>query len=154
MKIIKVFTSKKKKNLRVKGAVIKIRPRAYETTRSEFAYAGENMYEYKVALSGHYRLEAWGANGGGGNTGPKGAYSKSIISLKKDEIIKILVGEKGFSGKNYQDSDGWNWIYCGGGGGGTFIAKGSKPLCVAGGGGAFTIFSSPLTTLIPIASKE
>jgi hypothetical protein len=48
----------------------------------------------------------------------------------KDEIIQILVGEKGTSGSS-------SYPYCGGGGGGTFAAKGNTPLCVAGGGGSF-----------------
>jgi hypothetical protein len=80
-----------------------------------------------------------GAMGGGGHTpmGPKGAYSKSFVLLSKDERIKILVGEKVYPGYNYSDGK-YDWIYCGGGGGGTFIAKGNTPLCVAGGGGSLT----------------
>ena len=57
--------------------------------------------------------------------------------MSKDERIKILVGEKGYPGYDYSDGS-INWIYCGGGGGGTFIAKDRTPLCVAGGGGSLT----------------
>jgi hypothetical protein len=76
--------------------------------------------------------------GGGGATliGPKGAYSKSFVLLNKYERIKILVGEKGYPGYNSGSS-----IYCGGGGGGTFIAKDRTPLCVAGGGGSLAYYS-------------
>jgi hypothetical protein len=72
--------------------------------------------------------------------GPKGAYSKSFVLLSKDERIKILVGEKGYPGYDYSDGS-INWIYCGGGGGGTFIAKDRTPLCVAGGGGSLTEYT-------------
>jgi hypothetical protein len=98
----------------------------------------ENIVEFAVPTSGVYKIEAWGARGGGGSTptGPPGAYSKSFVLLNKDERIKILVGEKGYPG--YNDND---FIYCGGGGGGTFITKGNTPLCVAGGGGSFSYYS-------------
>jgi hypothetical protein len=107
----------------------------------EFYFTG-NIVEFTVPTSGTYKIEAWGAVGGGGKSpvGPKGAYSKSYVFLSKDERIKILVGEKGYPGRDYD-----NYIYCGGGGGGTFIAKDTTPLCVAGGGGSLTVFSySPI----------
>jgi hypothetical protein len=103
----------------------------------EFYYTG-NIVEFTVPTSGTYKIEAWGAMGGGGTTlmGPKGAYSKSFVLLSKDERIKILVGEKGYPGYNSGDH-----IYFGGGGGGTFIAKDRTPLCVAGGGGSLTLYA-------------
>jgi hypothetical protein len=98
----------------------------------------ENIVEFTVPTSGIYKIEAWGAIGGGGTTliGPKGAYSKSFIFLSKDEQIKILVGEKGYPCNNNGDH-----LYCGGGGGCTFIAKDRAPLCVAGGGGSLTYYA-------------
>ena len=49
------------------------------------------------------------------------------FSLLKDEIIQILVGQKGGINSNYESS---------GGGGGTFVVRGSNtPLIIAGGGG-------------------
>jgi hypothetical protein len=112
--------------------IIKIRNAFSENVVYEFYYTG-NIVEFTVPTSGTYKIEAWGATGGGGHTpvGPKGAFSKSFVLLNKDERIKILVGEKGYPGNNNAD-----WIYCGGGGGGTFIAKDRTPLCVAGGGGS------------------
>ena len=104
---------------------------------TEFGFTG-NIILFVISITGYYKLEAWGATGGSSSatTGPKGAYSRSYFYLEDNEEIQILVGEKGYPGAN----DGNN-IHCGGGGGGTFIAKGREPLCVAGGGGSFVIYS-------------
>jgi hypothetical protein len=106
---------------------IKVRNAFSENGVYEFCYTG-NIVDFTVPATGTYKIEAWGARGGGGNSsvGPPGAYSRSFISLSKDERIKILVGEKGYAGSCTSP---------GGGGGGTFIAKARTPLCVAGGGG-------------------
>jgi hypothetical protein len=111
--------------------VIKVRHAFSEYGVYEFSYTGK-IVDFTVPTLGTYKIEAWGARGGSqsSTTGPLGAYSKSYVSLNKDEMIQILVGEKGYSGSS-------RYPYCGGGGGGTFIAKGNSPLCVAGGGGAF-----------------
>jgi hypothetical protein len=124
--------------VRVDNDTIKIRNAFSENGVYEFYYTG-NIVEFTVPTTGTYKIEAWGAVGGGGHTpiGPKGAYSKSFVLLNKDERIKILVGEKGYPGYN----SGGNEIYCGGGGGGTFIAKDRTPLCVAGGGGSLTEYT-------------
>jgi hypothetical protein len=121
----------------VTNNVVKVRNAFSENGVYEFYYTG-NIIEFTVPTSGTYKIEAWGAMGGGGTTliGPKGAYSKSFVLLSKDERIKVLVGEKGYPGYN----DG-NWIYCGGGGGGTFIAKDRTPLCIAGGGGSLDYYT-------------
>jgi hypothetical protein len=108
--------------------VIKVRNAFSEDGVYEFQYTGR-IVDFIVPTSGTYKIEAWGARSGSqsSTTGPLGAYSKSYVSLNKSEAIKILVGEKGYSGSS-------SYPYCGGGGG-TFIAKGYSPLCVAGGGG-------------------
>jgi hypothetical protein len=95
-----------------------------------FQYIGEVITEFEIPISGTYKIEAWGASGGGTNTAPKGAYSKSFVTLNKGERILILVGEKGYDGYGTGNSR-----YCGGGGGGSFVVKGETPLCIAGGGG-------------------
>jgi hypothetical protein len=95
-----------------------------------FQYVGQVITDFEIPISGTYKIEAWGASGGGTNAAPKGAYSKSFVFLNKSERIQILVGEKGYDGYN-----NGNHIYCAGGGGGSFVAKGETPLCVAGGGG-------------------
>jgi hypothetical protein len=116
---------------------IKVRHAFSENLTYEFSYTG-NIVQFQVPFSGTYKIEAWGARGGSSSssTGPLGAYSKSFVLLNKDERIKILVGEKGSPGYNHNDC-----IYCGGGGGGTFIAIDNTPLCVAGGGGGFVYYS-------------
>jgi hypothetical protein len=126
---------------RVDNDIIKIRNAFSEDGVYKFYYTGV-IVEFTVPTSGTYKIEAWGAVGGGGYTpiGPKGAYSKSFVLLNKDEQIKILVGEKGYLGYDYS-SGVYNWIHCGGGGGGTFIAKDRTPLCVAGGGGSLTLYA-------------
>jgi hypothetical protein len=120
----------KKNRIRVNNDTIKIRNAFSEDGVYQFYYTGK-IVEFTVPTTGTYKIEAWGAMGGGGSglEGPKGAYSKSFVLLNKDERIKILVGEKGYPGSS-------SWIYCGSGGGGTFIAKDRTPLCVAGGGGS------------------
>jgi hypothetical protein len=138
----KVFIHQKN-YVNISNNIIKVRNAFSEDGIYEFPYTG-SIVDFTVPTSGIYKIEAWGAMGGGGTTlmAPKGAYSKSFVLLSKDERIKILVGEKGYPGKN-----SGNQIYCGGGGGGTFIAKYNTPLCVAGGGGSLTASSSS-----PIAS--
>jgi hypothetical protein len=103
----------------------------FRTAKSEdgvftFQYIGEVITEFEIPTSSIYKIEAWGASGGGENTAPKGAYSRSYVTLNKGERIRILVGEKGYNGYN---------TYCSGGGGGSFVVKGETPLCIAGGGG-------------------
>jgi hypothetical protein len=132
----------------VSNGVIKVRNAFSEDGVYEFPYTG-SIVEFTVPTSGTYKIEAWGARGGSKNstTGPHGAYSKSFVLLNKDERIKILVGEKGYPG-----CDSGENIYCGGGGGGTFIAKDTTPLCVAGGGGSHTF--SAYSTIQPHACGQ
>ena len=50
---------------------------------------------YTVPEDGYYKIECWGAQGGTENisVGGKGAYTKGIIKLSKDEKIYVYVGE-------------------------------------------------------------
>jgi hypothetical protein len=113
--------------------IIKIRHAFSESGVYEFPFTGKIVH-FTVPTLGIYKIEAWGAGGGDKSiaTGPSGAYSKSFVSLIKDESIQILVGEKGY--QSYSSG----LLRCAGGSGGTFIAKGNTPLCVAGGGGGFS----------------
>lgn len=124
-----------KYNFKSNSPFVKIRRAFSVDGRYEFAYANEKIYNFSLTVKGIYKIEAWGATGGSSNdnTGPKGAYSKSFVELFEDEEVQILVGEKG-----WKSTCSGNNAYCGGGGGGTFIAKGKTPLCVAGGGGSYT----------------
>ncbi len=109
-----------------------------DTAYTETALAGEvtigtqGLQEWVVPVTGTYRIEAYGAEGGtstgengsGPYVGGKGAVVKGDFSLNAGDTLHILVGQRG------SDSN------CGsGGGGGTFIVKDGEPLIVAGGGG-------------------
>ena len=88
---------------------------------------------WTVPRTGEYRIEAIGASGGYGKdsvikTGGRGARMIGNFILTKDEIIRILVGQKGKRGDSNPKTAG--------GGGGTFVVRGNnKSLIIAGGGG-------------------
>ena len=88
---------------------------------------------WTVPRTGEYRIEAIGASGGYGKdsvikTGGRGARMIGNFILTKDEIIRILVGQKGKRGSENTKTAG--------GGGGTFVVRGNnKSLIIAGGGG-------------------
>ncbi|CAH3137353.1 unnamed protein product [Pocillopora meandrina] len=84
---------------------------------------------WTVPHTGKYRIETIGASGGYGEdsviNGGRGARMIGNFMLTKDEIIRILVGQRGRGTKKTA-----------GGGGGTFVVRGdNKPLIIAGGGG-------------------
>ena len=89
---------------------------------------------WTVPHTGRYRIEAIGASGGYGKgsvikNGGRGARMIGNFNLKKSEIIRLLVGQKGVASKSSSNSNA-------GGGGGTFVVRGSNtPLIIAGGGG-------------------
>jgi hypothetical protein len=123
------------KHIQKEGKTVFVRNAESEDGVFTFQYIGEVITNFEIPTSGTYKIEAWGASGGGSNAAPKGAYSKSFVFLNKGERIKILVGEKGYDGHSSS-------IYCAGGGGGSFVVKGETPLCVAGGGGGNS-YASP-----------
>ena len=88
---------------------------------------------WTVPRTGEYRIEAIGASGGYGKdsvikTGGRGARMIGNFILTKDEIIHVLVGQKGKRGPSNSNTAG--------GGGGTFVVRENNiPLIIAGGGG-------------------
>ena len=88
---------------------------------------------WTVPRTGEYRIEAIGASGGYSEdsfikTGGRGARMIGNFNLTKDEIIHVLVGQKGRKGNSNPKNAG--------GGGGTFVVReNNKSLIVAGGGG-------------------
>ena len=94
------------------------------------------IQEWRVPCSGEYRISAAGAAGGIGNRlkpcPGKGAIIEGNFELKKGELLRIVVGQKGCGNPKSGYSSG------GGGGGGTFISNFAKnqhvPIIVAGGG--------------------
>ncbi len=85
-----------------------------------------------VPLTGTYRIEAWGAQGGdGGDSGGLGARMRGDFDLIAGEVLKLLVGQRGVNSGNNDHSG-----YSAGGGGGSFVVTDAdSPLLIAGGGG-------------------
>ena len=91
------------------------------------------IQRWTVPYTGDYRIEAIGAAGGydshpnSSQYRGRGANMIGTFSLIKDEVIQILVGQEGGINTGSVSS---------GGGGGTFVVRGSNiPLIIAGGGG-------------------
>ena len=106
---------------------------------------------FTAPLSGRYKLEVWGAQGGSYNSsyyGGYGGYSTGIVFLNKNEQLKIYVGSTATSsiGGYNGGGNGSSYVGISGGGGATHIATSSgllstlsekrdNILIVAGGGG-------------------
>ncbi len=121
-----------------------------------FAYTG-SVQLYKILVTGIYKLEAYGAQGGGGYTysgGGKGGYTSGELELQRGDDIYIYVGGAGStstSGSATREGAGFNsnannitdgataGNRAGGGGGATDIRINNAGLAyrviVAGGGG-------------------
>ena len=85
------------------------------TNKTEFAYTGKEQI-FTAPVSGKYKLEAWGAQGGYDpdySNRAKGAYTAGTTLLTKGDIIYIRVGQAG-SSSQYESFNGG-----GRGGGGT-----------------------------------
>ena len=91
------------------------------------------VFNNGLCHTGEYRIEAIGASGGYGEdsiikNGGRGARMIGNFILTKDDIIHILVGQKGTEGRTK--------LKTAGGGGGTFVVRrNNTPLIIAGGGG-------------------
>ena len=79
---------------------------------------------WTVPSSGTYRIEGFGAQGGGNNQFGRGAQIRGDFALTAGQQLKIIVGQAGGVSSS------------GSGGGGSFVATSANvPLLVAGGGG-------------------
>lgn len=103
-------------------------------TENSYSYKG-NYQTYIVPITGYYKLECWGAQGGpnvyyGTTTaGGKGGYSYGTAKLDKGTELYIYVGSVGGTGTNHDNT----WKYSAGGwngGGNSGNAQGND-----GGGG-------------------
>ena len=116
----------------------------YSGTAVSVQIVGEGIQKWTVPSTGTYAITAAGAAGCNScsrYTNGKGAVYKSKFYLNKNDILYILVGQKG----TFPDNGAWG----GPGGGGTFVAKSVPvseynltvdsayviPLLVAAGGG-------------------
>eukprot|EP00039_Didymoeca_costata_P014441 m.233442 g.233442 ORF g.233442 m.233442 type:complete len:2227 (+) comp16027_c1_seq1:196-6876(+) len=98
-----------------------------EDKANMFQGVTNGIQSIKIQKDGVYKISAIGASGGG-DKGP-GASAASLVSLKKNDVLNVVVGQAG-SGPTIQSG--------GGGGGGTFVwrtSDTSTPILVAGGGG-------------------
>ena len=106
----------------------------------DFAFTGTVPEPWLVPVTGQYKLEVWGAQGGGsqvdGNSslgvGGKGGYSYGTVSLNKNDTLYIYVGGQGETSgtnNNTKAEGGFN------GGGSAWGSSSGDP---AGGGGGAT----------------
>lgn len=138
-------------------------------TDFDYDYTG-SVQTFTAPLSGYYKLEVWGASGGG--TGENvsagyGGYSTGQIKLNKGEVIYIVIGGEGGTtqapasqvnggyngGGSGFSADKYGVNNYGSGGGATHIAKVSGTLSelsnnissiliVAGGGGGSAYYKN------------
>ena len=108
----------------------------YFTTRLEyeFAYTGGEQ-SLAISKAGIYKLEVWGAEGGGpeGNTGGVGGYSKGLIYLNSSTTAYINIGGQGSLSSNTIKSIA-SGGYNGGGDGINSNSRCTKFLTGSGGG--------------------
>lgn len=105
----------------------------------DYISTGTNKEQsYRVAQSGTYKLEVWGAQGGSHdntNRGGYGGYSTGTINLNAGEVLYINVGgagtdaiygnEGGYNGGGGRSDIDSSDSYLGSGGGATHIARDS-----------------------------
>ncbi len=111
----------------------------------DFAY-NKTSEEWKVPCSGLYKLEVWGAQGGG-RYGGAGGYSVGYIELENNTSLFITVGGKGAYSTASRPAGGFN----GGGAGATEYPSSDGG---AGGGGGATHIALVTGTLKDIGKTE
>ena len=109
----------------------------------KFEYTGDYV-EYIAPITGEYKLQVWGAQGGyrtNSEMGGKGGYSEGIITLQENEKIYVYVGGSGNTGgaAGGFNGGGSKTTYPGGGGATDIRVNGNtlyNRIIVAGGGGS------------------
>ena len=101
-------------------------------TTFDFDYTGGEQ-TFTAPISGTYRLETWGAQGGNnikyGCYGGVGSYSKGNAFLKKSEILFINVGGNGLGNSLHENlNGGYN------GGGSATVTTDTHEITATGGG--------------------
>lgn len=121
-----------------------------------FDYTGSAPTTPYIAVPGSYKLEVWGAQGGGYSSGSGGAggYTSGILTVTEDTNLYVYVGGAGsYTSSNARTAGGFNGggysgygAYAGSGGGATDIRIGNTGtayrVIVAGGGGGGGYYSS------------
>lgn len=115
----------------------------------EFAYTGVEK-SFTIPVSGNYRLETWGAQGGTATNGTStyiggyGGYSVGTISLKAGESIYINVGGAGSGGTSYNTATTLAGGYNGGGKTSSISGAENDHIHTSGGGATHIAFTSGL----------
>ena len=102
------------------------------TPSADFYYTGDYQ-TFTVPISGYYKVETWGAQGGeytSSQPAGKGGYSSGYLYLNQDDTLYVYVGEMGIATTNSSNRGGYN----GGGTSGVYSSPHN-----AGGGGATDI---------------
>ena len=108
---------------------------------TNFDYTGSEQ-TFVAPVTGVYKLETWGAQGGASNTTYIGGYSIGKVVLPSDKKIYINVGGKGGTNSTANSKTGAEGGY---NGGGTAKANtGVNHLYGAGGGATHSVLSSGL----------
>ncbi|MDD2203393.1 MAG: glycine-rich protein [Bacilli bacterium] len=133
--IISLYLEGKNKwdGLIIRGTKNNLTDEQVEATIYTYDYTGKEQL-FTAPYTGIYKIELWGAAGGGdvdpavGSHAGLGGYTKGQIYLKKGQQLYVYVGGKGVYGGSGSALGGYN----GGGNGGTGSGQG-------GGGGATDI---------------
>ena len=121
---------------------------------TNFAYTGAEQV-FIANKTGKYKLEVWGAQGGGHYTysskscfGGYGAYSTGIITLNEGDILYINVGGQGLTGTATDQE------YLGGYNGGGNSKYNTDPNSYGGSGGGATHIATESGILSTLKDKQ
>ena len=110
----------------------------------------EPYYTFTAPQTGTYKLETWGAQGGGDNTyiGGYGGYSTGTITLSASSKIYVYIGGAGSYcfGKGCNSLGGYN-------GGGNCTSYASEPSTTCGSGGGATHIATKTGLLSTLSSS-
>lgn len=100
-------------NLTISNLDGKLNPPTFSANKTwDIAYKEQKAQTFVVPVSGKYKIEIWGNQGGNSSYwGGKGGYTSGEINLTAGDILKIYVGQCNYSNNHVE---GWN----GGGRGG------------------------------------
>lgn len=126
---------------------------------SDNLYSSSGAYTYTAPVTGNYKLETWGAQGGSVTyssatyRGGYGGYSTGTVSLKKGNVLYVHVGGAGTGGIMQESFPG------GYNGGGSMNIYGSDHYSASGGGathiatknGLLSTLSSSLNSILIVS---
>lgn len=124
---------------------------AFEDITADGDNPAERGIEWEVPVSGYYKLEAWGADGGGHNPG-LGGYASGVVNLIEGTTVYLNPGE---AGSLYNEGGAYIWHdpTFGGGGGvaGNEFSITSSGSCTGGGSSDIRVLSDDLYHRVIVA---